>query len=102
MDAVRKGLKWSGDDRPVADRPPQRADPSSFALSSEAIGDPVSWALGVLDLRDGTAARGRCASRCSGPSATQLRDAHPDHGANDDGAAQRIAELTEARRILLG
>ena len=31
-----------------------------------------------------------------------LRDAHPDHGAAADGAAQRIAELTEARRILTG
>ena len=31
-----------------------------------------------------------------------VRDAHPDHGAESEGAAQRIAELTEARRILLG
>jgi hypothetical protein len=30
-----------------------------------------------------------------------LRAAHPDHGAAHDGAAQRIADLTEARRILL-
>ena len=32
----------------------------------------------------------------------RLREAHPDHGAEIDGAAQRIADLTEARRILLG
>ena len=31
-----------------------------------------------------------------------LRQAHPDHGAQTDGAAQRIADLTEARRILTG
>jgi curved DNA-binding protein CbpA len=30
-----------------------------------------------------------------------LRDAHPDHGAGSEGAAQRISELAEARRILL-
>ncbi len=30
-----------------------------------------------------------------------LRDAHPDHGGDVDDAAQRITELTEARRILL-
>jgi hypothetical protein len=30
-----------------------------------------------------------------------LREAHPDHGADDLGAADRIADLTEARRILL-
>lgn len=31
----------------------------------------------------------------------QLRHSHPDHGAERIGAAQRIAELAEARRILL-
>lgn len=31
----------------------------------------------------------------------QLHLAHPDHGAESNGAAGRIAELTEARRILL-
>jgi len=30
-----------------------------------------------------------------------LRAAHPDHGGSSDGAADRIADLTEARRILL-
>lgn len=30
-----------------------------------------------------------------------LRDSHPDHGAEHEGAGQRILELTEARRILL-
>ena len=31
-----------------------------------------------------------------------VRDAHPDHGADSEDAAARIADLTEARRILLG
>jgi curved DNA-binding protein CbpA len=30
-----------------------------------------------------------------------LRMAHPDHGGEVDGAAERIAELTEARELLL-
>ena len=30
-----------------------------------------------------------------------LREARPDHGAETVGAAARIADLTEARRILL-
>jgi curved DNA-binding protein CbpA len=30
-----------------------------------------------------------------------LRLAHPDHGAADAGAAERIAELAEARELLL-
>ena len=32
----------------------------------------------------------------------RLIEAHPDHGAHAEGAAQRIADLSEARRILLG
>jgi curved DNA-binding protein CbpA len=32
----------------------------------------------------------------------RLREVHPDHGAEVAGAAQRIAELSEARRILIG
>jgi len=32
---------------------------------------------------------------------TLLRESHPDHGAENEGAGQRILELTEARRILL-
>jgi hypothetical protein len=31
---------------------------------------------------------------------TLLRESHPDHGAEHEGAGQRILELTEARRIL--
>ena len=30
-----------------------------------------------------------------------VRLAHPDHGAEDHGAAERIAELTDAREVLL-
>jgi curved DNA-binding protein CbpA len=30
-----------------------------------------------------------------------LRDAHPDHGGAGDAAAERIAELAEARSLLL-
>ncbi|MFP5375476.1 MAG: hypothetical protein ACLGIO_01665 [Acidimicrobiia bacterium] len=32
---------------------------------------------------------------------TLIRDAHPDHGAEVEGAGKRISELTEAKRILL-
>ena len=32
---------------------------------------------------------------------TLLRESHPDHGAEHEGAGKRILELTEARRILL-
>lgn len=126
LSTVRKGLRWHGDIGPslVAHLAGRHAD-----LSVSAAADPVGWALRVLDLvaadRSSSAlgaTRRTDATRPPGSVATtfastwavpsrkdvqqafreQLRAAHPDHGADDDGAAQRIAELSEARRILLG
>lgn len=106
MDALRKGMRWSAplDHRFVShlsglDR--------SRDWSTAAFRDPVQWALGVLGLGDvDGAGEGRASVPVRGAVQRQfrdrLRDAHPDHGASTDGAAQRIADLTEARRILLG
>ena len=110
MDAVRKGFRWQGMIGPSL---LGHLSGRTSALSGAAIGDPVGWALGVLDLRGSGATAMATAvvpTQAVLPSRKdvqrafrdRLRDAHPDHGANDDGAAQRIAELTEARRILLG
>ena len=71
--------------------------------SARAFHDPVRWAVGILGLG------GKGVSTLEVPDrlAVQqrfrdlLREAHPDHGNTTDGAADRIAELTEARRILL-
>jgi hypothetical protein len=59
--------------------------------------DPVVWALGVLGLAPNAAERAAVQTRFR----QLLRDAHPDHGGSSTDAAQRIRELTEARRILL-
>ncbi len=62
--------------------------------------DPVAWALEVLEIdRSGEDLPSK--RHVQRRFRTLLRDAHPDHGALDDGAAARIAELSEARRILL-
>lgn len=97
MDAIRRAMRWSGalDRRFVAhvsglDR--------SRGWSTEAFRDPVQWALGVLDLVDLGAARSPAVQR---QFRDLLRQAHPDHGGDTEAAAQRIADLTEARRILL-
>lgn len=102
MDAIRKGMRWNG---PV--------DRSLYAhlsgltsgreWSAAAYEDPVQWALrtlgipvtrnGALHLPDRKLIQGRFRE--------ELRNAHPDHGGDADGAAQRINDLTEARRILL-
>jgi hypothetical protein len=97
MDAARKGLRWRGgsDAALVA-----HLSGRSGSIGVAAIGDPVSWALQKLALRPAAAVPSR--REVQRAFRDQLRSAHPDHGASDSGAAQRIADLSEARRILLG
>lgn len=97
LDAVRTGLGWGAGPGPAL---VAHLSGRSAGLSMEALRDPIAWALGVLDLRAG----GQVPTRRDVQRAfrNQLRDAHPDHGARDDRAAERISELSEARRILLG
>jgi hypothetical protein len=98
MEAIRKAMRWSGEiDGSLV------AHLSGLARhhewSAEAHRDPVGWALTVLDLA--------AASQRPGRRAVQrrfrdlVRAAHPDHGGDRDEAADRLAELSEARRILL-
>lgn len=98
MATVRKGIMWRGGTETalLAHLSGRRG-----ALSLGSVGDPVSWALAMLDLqRAETAAPSR--KDIQKAYRSQLRAAHPDHGAAEAGAAARIAELGEARRILLG
>jgi hypothetical protein len=97
MDALRKGMSWTGgSDAALVGFLSGRSGPVGVG----AIGDPVSWALQMLDLRSAASVPSR--REVQRAFRDRLRSAHPDHGAADDGAAQRIAELSEARRILLG
>lgn len=95
MRVVRRGLRWRG---PVDDHLLEVVTGRGAHLvgSVGRYADPEAWALGILGLttspdRKAVQARFR----------ELLRVAHPDHGGGDDVAAERIAELTEARRILL-
>jgi hypothetical protein len=98
LSAVRKGLRWKG---PV--------DTGLIALLGGATGprawspaafeDPVRWALDVLGLGGGGGAIDR--KRIQRRFREAARDAHPDHGAPPSGAAERLSDLAEARRILL-
>ena len=65
--------------------------------SAGRYADPEAWALGVLGLAGPRPARRDVQRRFR----DLLRVAHPDHGGGESDAAERIAELTEARRILL-
>ncbi|HKY14559.1 MAG TPA: hypothetical protein VJM33_06505 [Microthrixaceae bacterium] len=104
MAAIRRGLAWVG---PIDGRLISHLSGHGVLASVAVIGDPVSWAMGVLDL---TGSHREVSEDRVVPSRRTVvrafrrgvRDAHPDHGADDEAAAERISELTEARRILLG
>jgi hypothetical protein len=75
----------------------------SRTWSARAFHDPVRWAAGVLGLDGHDTVLLEVPDRLVVQQRFRdlLREAHPDHGAEEMGAADRIAELTEARRILL-
>jgi len=96
MRLVRRGLHWRGTD---IDRLIEMVSGRDGALPG-AVGrwaDPEAWALGVLGLAGPIAERTDVQRRFR----ELLRVAHPDLGGGTNAAAERIAELTEARRILL-
>ena len=99
MDIVRRAIAWAGPVGPelIAALSGFRG---GFSSSRAAVGDPVKWALERLGFaRDSVTPTSRDVQR---NYRDRLREVHPDHGAQVDGAAQRIAELSEARRILIG
>lgn len=95
--AVRRGLAWNGDIGPAL--LVHLSGRGLGSLNGDALADPVGWALRTLgfDMDGGTPER----SAIQRSFRKSLIDAHPDHGGADDMAAQRIADITEARRILL-
>jgi len=94
--AIRRGLRWRGEIGPhlVESLSDARTTTSWATLGGR---DPVLWALDVLGLADAVSHRELVQRRFR----ELLRAAHPDHGGATDDAAQRINDLTEARRILL-
>ncbi len=97
FDTIRRATRWRGEvDASLLDYLSGHTSTSGWATVGGT--DPVHWALGVLGFAPVDAAGRKDVQR---RFRELLRDAHPDHGATADGAAQRIAELAEARRILL-
>ncbi|HVF12983.1 MAG TPA: hypothetical protein VM942_00220 [Acidimicrobiales bacterium] len=95
--AIRKGAQWQGGlGRELIDH---LSDLSSFPpVTWRRFATDERWAREILGFgpesepdRDEVVARFR----------SLLRESHPDHGGESEGAGQRILELTEARRILL-
>lgn len=96
MAAIQRALFWRGslDQRLVHHLAEGRLAPN---VPVSWLADPQSWALETLGLAKATTGHTEVQRRFR----ALLRQAHPDHGGATDGAAHRIAELTEARRILL-
>ena len=62
----------------------------------------MGWAIDVLDLRNGNGNGGLPDRKAvQGRFRHLVRRAHPDHGGDTAAAAARLAQLAEARRILL-
>ena len=91
IDAIRLGLRWSGrlDDELIN---------QLGGAGTARFDDPVRWALSQLGMEP----THRSPSRAEVQEIFRhcLRQAHPDHGGDADGAGVRIADLREARRIL--
>ncbi|MGH9178134.1 MAG: hypothetical protein ACRD0N_06230 [Acidimicrobiales bacterium] len=93
---LRRATRWEGD---ADGRLLQYlSNDEALLVAQPALGDE-RWALQVLGF----------STRSEPPRSDILRrfralvrDAHPDHGAEAAGAGDRITELTEARRTLLG
>jgi len=96
MEVIRRALAWRG---PLGPALVAHLSGASGARAwSMGLADPVGWALGVL----GFASHDRPERPILQKRfRSLLREAHPDHGGEAAEAATRIAELTEARRILL-
>ena len=99
FEAMMSALVWS---RPVdSSFISWLMDGQSVDLSDlQAWNDPVAWAMEILEIeRNGKDDPSKRVIQRK--FRTLLREAHPDHGGMSEEAASRIAELTEARRILL-
>ena len=102
MDAIRAGVRWNGGSDAALIAHLAGYD-RARALVGVAAHDPIYWALTVLGLgnREDSDDRQPDRDRIQHQFRALLREAHPDHGGDADDAAQRIADLSEARRILL-
>lgn len=94
--AIRKGLDWVGpiDDALVRYLSDRRS------LGASAGSDPKGWALERLGI-GGSLSGEALHAEVSRTFRELLIQAHPDHGGSVELAADRIAELREARRILI-
>lgn len=93
--ALLKGLRWRG---PIG--PALISHLAGSRASFSSLVDPKAWAFEILGFPQGTANASK--KDVMARFRDRLREAHPDHGGNEASASKAIADLSEARRILLG
>ncbi len=100
MAVLRRGLEWVGPlgpgliDHLVGQEVAMRLRSGAYSTASS----PLLWAMSILELDTDADLEPKEVQKSY---RRLLRDAHPDHGAVEDDAADRIAELSRAREILL-
>lgn len=104
MATIRRAMRWGGPVGP--DLVARLGGGSGGPFAMGAFDNPLEWAMEMLGFAspEGISAEWTAPPRREvlARFRQRLSEAHPDHGAAEEGAAQRIADLTEARRILLG
>src|SRR5437588_4683218 len=95
-DVLRRAMRWDGAIGP--ELVTYLRDRRGLGLPWPGLPTDIRWALRVLGFAAETEPEGDDVRR---RFRSLLREVHPDHGAEHEGAGQRILELTEARRILL-
>jgi hypothetical protein len=96
IEAMRRSMRWRGPLGAAFIASIIGRDAGTWAVS--AMADPVAWARLTLGLATDEVAGRDLVQR---QFRALLREAHPDSGGDEDAAARRISELSEARRILL-
>ena len=113
MRAIRRSMRWHGPVGP--DLVAHLSGSSRLGAWSPALADdPIRWALDTLEFEldpadAGVGGNGDRVAQVDRPGRGEVqrrfrslvRVAHPDHGGEHDDAVDRIADLVEARRILL-
>jgi DnaJ domain len=95
FDVIRRGLAWRGPIGPSLVH--HLSGEADLRWAATAFADPRVWALDVLGFDEQKSDK-----EVQRRFRQLLREAHPDHGGETEAAAERIADLAEARRILLG
>jgi hypothetical protein len=96
FDVLRRAMRWDGELGP--DLVAYLRERRGIGLPWRGLPTDIRWALRILGFESDSDPEGDDIRR---RFRSLVRDVHPDHGAEHEGAGLRILELTEARRILL-